>query len=91
MADATGKTERKEAYKKKMLKQAISAYRRNLDRMILGKAYAEQMGILLINVLADLEGLRATRPSSPSRRCAMRACLPSLCSRWIRGPDSRTE
>jgi len=61
------KAERKELYKKKILKQSISQYRRGLDRISMGKRYSEMMGVPLINVLAELEG-----PKSNSTKNAIK-------------------
>ena len=54
-------SEEKLAREKALLKKRIAAYRRQFDRIALGKRLAEREGVSLISVLAELEGTKSNR------------------------------
>ena len=54
-------SEEKLAREKALLKKRIAAYRRQFDRIALGKLLAEREGVSLISVLAELEGTKSNR------------------------------
>lgn len=62
------KAERKGLYANKILKLSISEYRRNLDRISLGKAYANKMSVSLISVLAELDGQGGNKTKTAIRK-----------------------
>lgn len=57
-------SEEKLAREKTLLKKRIATYRRQFDRIALGKRLAERDGVSLISVLAELEGSK----SNPTKR-----------------------
>ena len=52
-------SEEKLALDKTLLKKRIATYRRQFDRITLGKLLAEREGVSLISVLAELEGSKS--------------------------------
>ena len=58
-SEVVAMSEEKLANDKTLLKKRIAAYRRQFDRIALGKLLAEREGVSLVSVLAELEGSKS--------------------------------